>query len=144
MSRLAVGYLIGARTRMEPGAAWRFVVVGYVLSVLIELPVLMAALSPRHRWPRRMTAGLWLTGCTYPVVVLVIPYLIPSHWSSVLVSETFAPLAEWWLFALAFPKPPPSSRADRLRDGFAIIGANLASFGIGEVLHATGILALLT
>jgi hypothetical protein len=41
----------------------------------------------------------------------------------------------------AFPEPPPSSRADGLRDGFAIIAANLASFGVAEVLHATGTLA---
>jgi hypothetical protein len=128
---------------MEPGAAWRFLAIGYVLTVLIELPILLAALSPRHRWPRRVTAGLWLTGCTYPVVVLVFPYLIRSQWMCVLVSETFAPLAEWGLFILAFPEPAPRSRADGLRDGIAIIGANLASFGIGEILHTTGILAKL-
>jgi hypothetical protein len=128
---------------MEPGAAWRFLFIGYVLSVLIELPVLLVALSPRHGWPRRVTAGLWLTACTYPVVVLVFPYVIRSRWLSVLVSETFAPLAEWGLFVLAFPEPAPRSRADALRDGLAIIGANLASFGIGEILLATGILAKL-
>jgi hypothetical protein len=50
-------------------------------------------------------------------------------------------MAEWGLFRLAFPDPPPRSRGDGLRDGLAIVAANLASFALGELLHATGILA---
>src|SRR5262249_26781784 len=119
---------------MEPGAAWRFLVVGYGLTVLIEVPVLLVGLSSRHGWCRRVAAGIWLTACTYPVVVLVLPYLIEPRWGYVLGAETFAPLAEWGLFRLAFPEPPPRSRADGLRDGLAIIAANLASFGIGLIL----------
>jgi hypothetical protein len=126
---------------MEPGAAWRFLAIGYVLSVLIEVPVLVAGLSPRHSRRRRVVAGLWLTACTYPVVVLVLPYLIDTRWIELLVAETFAPMAEWGLFRMAFPEPPPRSRVDGLRDGLTIIAANLASFGIGELLHGTGVLA---
>lgn len=126
---------------MGPGATWRFLVVGYALSVSIELPVLFIGLSPRHERRRRLAAGLWLTACTYPVVVLVLPYLIASRWPYLLAAEAFAPAAEWGLFRLAFPEPPPRSRADGLRDGLAIVAANLASFVLGEVLHATGLLA---
>lgn len=126
---------------MEPGAAWRFLAVGYVLSVLIEVPVLVVGLSCRHSRRRRIVAGLWLTACTYPVVVLVLPYLIDTRWIELLAAETFAPMAEWGLFRLAFPQPPPRSRADGLRDGLAILAANLASFGIGELLHGTSVLA---
>jgi hypothetical protein len=77
-------------------------------------------------------------------VVLVLPYLVQSRWLFLLVAETFAPLAEWGLFRLAFPDPPPRSRADGVRDGLAIIAANLASFGIGELMHVMGIAARLT
>jgi hypothetical protein len=126
---------------MEPGAAWRFLVVGYGLTVLIEVPVLFVGLSPRHGPGCRVAAGLWLTACTYPIVVLVLPYLIASRWGYILAAETFAPIAEWGLFRLAFTDPPPRSRTDALRDGLAIVAANLASFGLGELLHATGILS---
>jgi hypothetical protein len=61
-----------------------------------------------------------------------------------LAAETFAPMTECGLFRLAFPEPPARSRTDGLRDGLAIIAAILASFGIGEVLHGTGVLAGLT
>src|SRR5262245_45715769 len=116
------------RSPMEPEAAWRFLIVGYALTVLIEVPVLLVGLSPRHGLRRRVAAGLWLTACTYPVVVLVLPAFIASRWRYLLAVETFATLAEWELFRLAFPDPPPRSRRDALRDGLAIGVANLASF----------------
>jgi hypothetical protein len=56
-------------------------------------------------------------------------------------AETFAPLAELGLFRLAFPGQGSRSRRDDIRDGLAIVVANLASFGVGMFLHHQRLLA---
>jgi len=38
---------------------------GYLFSILIETPILLIGLSPRHPLRRRVFAGVWLTACTY-------------------------------------------------------------------------------
>src|SRR5438128_1539231 len=77
--------------------------IGYCVSVLIETPVLLLGLSPRHSTWRRLCAGFWLTACTYPIVCLVLPAVIPAPRSLYLVvAETFAPAAECVLFWMAF------------------------------------------
>ena len=92
---------------MSPDAQhlWSFLPWGYALTVALELPVLLVGLSPRHPLPRRIFAGFWLTACTYPIVVLVLPPLVWARWGEttyLIVAETFAPAAEcllfWWLF----------------------------------------------
>lgn len=118
---------------MDPQDLWRFLPLGYLLTVAVETPVLLLALSSRHAWKRRLLAGWWLTACTYPIVVLVLPLLIPARVPYLWVAETFAPLAECGLFAGAFQhglKPK-----ERWRDWAAIILANLLSFGLGEWLR---------
>jgi hypothetical protein len=57
---------------------WYYLVVGYALTVAVELPVLVFGLAPEHTLVRKLLAGFWLTACTYPVVVLVSPPS-PSH-----------------------------------------------------------------
>ena len=71
---------------------------------------------------------MWLTACTYPIVILVLPLLLidQSRALFLLIAEVFAPLAECLLFWLAFGKL--SSR----RDFAAIVIANLTSFLGGE------------
>lgn len=126
---------------MDPSGLWRFLLPGYLLTVAIETPVLLAGLSPPHPFLRRLAAGLWLTACTYPVVVLVLPVLLHPERSRLLylgVAETFAPAAECLLFAAAFYRPGDPPRPARLRDMAAIIAANLLSFGIGELLWFGG------
>ncbi len=54
---------------------WRFFPLGYLFSILIETPILIIGLSRRHSIKRRLVAGVWLTACTYPIVVLVMPLL---------------------------------------------------------------------
>src|ERR671932_1664791 len=83
---------------------WRFLFVGYLFTVAVETPVLLLLLSPRHTLRRRLFAGLWLTACTYPVVVLVLPVLFAgtSRAAYLAVAETFAPVAECAIFWLAF------------------------------------------
>jgi len=105
---------------------WLRFPIGYLLSVMVETPILLFALSPVHpRW-RKWFAGLWLTGCSYPVVVLVLPAWTGGWY--VPVAETFAGLSECLLFAALFPD------GRNRRDMAAIAGANLASFAWGELL----------
>lgn len=115
---------------MDPAALLRFLAVGYVLTVAVEAPVLVVGLSPEHTRRRKLAAALWLTACTYPVVVLVLPpllYPVAPRWAYLAVAETFAPAAEVGLFHLAF--------GCRRRDAAAIVAANLASFAAGEALR---------
>jgi hypothetical protein len=116
-------------------SAWGFLPVGYALSVAVETPVLLMGLSRRHGWRRRIFAGLWLTACTYPIVVLALPVLIPARTAYVVVAETFAPVAECALFYALFRDGRPWSDRSLWRDLGAIVAANLASFGFGEWLY---------
>ena len=120
---------------------WQFLVIGYVATVLIETPVLWFGLSRAHSRARRLFAGLWLTACTYPVVVLVFPMCLEgaSRAAYLLVAEVFAPVAECGLFWAAF-----GTRGDRCswaRDAVTITAANLLSFGLGEAWHGISRLA---
>jgi hypothetical protein len=122
---------------------WRFLPLGYLFTVAVETPVLALLLSPRHALRRRLLAGLWLTACTYPVVVLVLPPLFAetSRAAYLAVAETFAPAAECALFLLAFGWRGGDGAT--WRDFAAITAANLLSFLAGEVLGAYGWFGLL-
>lgn len=117
---------------------WRFLPVGYLFTVALEAPVLALLLSPRHTLRRRLFAGLWLTACTYPVVVLVLPPLFAdsSRAAYLSVAETFAPAAECALFRLAFGGGKAEGGGSTWRDFAAITAANLLSFLAGEVAGA--------
>jgi hypothetical protein len=120
---------------LDPNEAWRFLWIGYLFTVAIETPVLLVGLSARHPMRRRFFAGLWLSACTYPIVVLVFPYLVWQPWGRgvyLAVAETFAPVAECSLFWAAFGTREELFRPSMYRDLAAIIAANLASFLIGE------------
>ena len=124
---------------------WRFVPLGYLLTILVETPVLLVGLSGRHSWKRRLWAGVWLTACTYPIVTLVLPRLFSSSSRTLylVVAETFAPVAECLLFWLAFGEKEDVGKLCMWRDFIAIVVANLASFGVGEVLNVYGWFGLL-
>jgi hypothetical protein len=119
---------------------WLFLPVGYLFSIAIETPVLCVGLSPQHPLSRRVLAGIWLTACTYPFVVLVAPniaLLAPESFSPteervlyLAVAESVAHFGECLLFYLAF-RP----LQDFWRDMIAVFCANLASFGIGEFVY---------
>lgn len=124
---------------MSPSELWRFLPLGYLLTILIETPILLVGLSRRHPLKRKLVAGVWLTACTYPIVVLVLPLLFPPDRRVLylLVAETFAPVAECALFWLAFGDNEAVDTRSMWRDFMTIIVANLASFGIGEVMNAS-------
>jgi len=123
---------------MSPSELWFFLPFGYALTILIETPILVIGLSRRHSLKRKLLAGVWLTACTYPIVTLVLPLLFSpdQRISYLLVAETFAPVAECVLFWLAFWQTENEDKYAIRRDFIAIIIANLASFGVGEVLNA--------
>ena len=122
---------------MSPPELWRFLPIGYLLTILIETPILCVGLSRRHPLSRRLLAGVWLTACTYPIVTLVLPQLFSpnSRGLYLVVAETFAPVAECALFWLAFGRKGQVGQGSMARDFIVIIIANLASFGVGEVMN---------
>ena len=122
--------------QFSPPELWRFLPIGYLVTIAVEIPVLIVGLSKRHPLKRKLLAGAWLTACTYPIVVLVLPMLFSNYSRAayLLIAETFAPVAECILFWLAFGSRS-EMRASMWRDFGAIVLANLASFGVGELLN---------
>ena len=123
---------------MTPSELWRFFPIGYLLTIAIETPILVIGLSERHSTRRRLLAGVWLTACTYPIVTLVLPLVLVNHSRGLflLVAVVFAPVAECVLFWLAFGSKEELGTTRMWRDFLAIVVANLASFGVGEILNA--------
>jgi hypothetical protein len=120
---------------MDPAFLWAFIARGFATTIAIETPVLLAGLPQTHTTQRKLTAAVWLTACTYPIVVLVLPLLMHADVNRtqyLWVAETFAPLAECALFSLAFHKDVPLRK--RWRDWAVITLANLCSFIIGSYL----------
>ena len=114
----------------------------YLLTVTIETSVLLVSLSRRHTLAQKLLAGVWLTACTYPVVWYVIPFVfdpVDDRGWYLLTAETFAPLAECLIFWGAFLRGLPSNRGLMIRDLAAVVLANLASFGVGELLTYSGV-----
>ena len=110
----------------------------YGVTIAIEATVLLFALSRRHPVRHRLFAGVWLTACTYPIVWLVFPHLFDPNTQRALytfVAETFAPVAECFLFWLAFGNADPRTRKSFIQDMAAIVAANLASFLFGGWLQ---------
>ncbi|HXG94676.1 MAG TPA: hypothetical protein VNN73_20205 [Blastocatellia bacterium] len=123
---------------MKPRDLWSFLPLGFLITVLIETPILLIGLSPRHSLRRRLAAGVWLTACSYPVVILVFPLIFENapEWVYITVAETFAPVSECALFWAAFGERGKFWSRDAWRDFAIIVIANLASFLIGEAMHA--------
>ena len=83
---------------------------------------------------------MWLTACTYPIVVLVLPTLMNGfpRWQYLAVAETFAPVGEFIIFWMAFRAKNIVETSDLVRCLVAIVVANLSSFGIGEIFNSYG------
>lgn len=121
---------------MDPGFLWSRLLPNYLFTIAVETPILLLGLSRRHSLKRRVFCGVWLTACTYPIVGLVLPLLIDpgeQRWLYLLVAETFAPVAECALFWAAYGEKAEWGRPSMWQDLGAIVLANLASFGAGEV-----------
>lgn len=116
---------------------WLFLPIGYLITIIIETPVLLLGLTSKLSVRQKLLCGIWLTACTYPVVVLVLPAIFfgAPRWHYLVVAEIFAPVAECVIFWLAFRSRGMLSAAEWARSFVAIVVANLASFGAGEVLN---------
>jgi hypothetical protein len=116
---------------------WYFLPVGYLFTILIETPVLLLGLPRPVSLRRRFWCGVWLTACTYPIVVLVLPAIFfgQARWLYLLVAETFAPVAECLIFLYGFRPKLEMNNTAWTQSFAAITVANLASFGLGEVLN---------
>lgn len=116
---------------------WLFLPFGYVITILIETPILLVGLSKKLTLRQRLLCGVWLTACTYPIVVLVLPTVMFGfpRWQFLSVAETFAPVGECLLFWLAFRGRVQLDTSAWLRCLPAIAAANLASFGFGEMMN---------
>ena len=125
---------------LSPTELWLFLPFGYLLTILIETPILYAGLSSKITFKQKLLCGVWLTACTYPIVVLVFPTLMNGfeRWQYLTVAEVFAPVGECIVFWLAFRTKDLLNSADWVRSFVVIILANLASFGIGEIFNAYG------
>lgn len=118
---------------------WRFLPIGYLVTILIETPILLFGLTRKLTLKQRVLCGVWLTACTYPIVVIVLPTLFYgySRTSYLIVAEIFAPVAECIIFWFAF-RGRDFVSSDWIRSLVAIVVANLASFGLGEVIGYYG------
>ena len=116
---------------------WLFLPFGYLLTILIETPVLLVALTPKIDFKQKLWCGVWLTACTYPVVILVLPALMQdfSKAAYLTIAEIYAPAGECLFFWLAFRAGNLFESKDWLRSFAAIVAANLASFGTGEIFN---------
>ncbi len=119
---------------------WLFLPIGYLFTIAVETPVLVVGLSSKVSLKHKLLCGAWLTACTYPVVILVLPAIFfdQSRTLYLAVAETFAPVAECALFWLAFRRREDLGRVDWIRCMIAIVLANLASFGFGEIMNING------
>lgn len=118
-------------------ALWRWLPAGYLLTVAIETPVLLAGLGwqraqpgsrPERRYSlrQRLAAALWLTAVTYPVVTIGLPLLlwpVASYTTYFFVAEGFAILVECLLFRIVW--------RGSSRDLAVVALANIASAAIG-------------
>ena len=121
---------------------WHFLIPGYLITISIETPVLVVGLSRPHPLARRLFAGIWLTACTYPLIVLVVPVLLPQDRHPVaylVVAEGIAHFGECVLFWAAFHAGRRITWRHRWQDYAAVFLANLCSFLGGEWLHWRGI-----
>lgn len=123
---------------LPPGELWYFLPFGYLFTIIAETAILLFGLSQKVSIRQKILCGIWLTACTYPVVVLVLPIVLASFSRDLylVVAEIFAPAAECLLFWLAFRGNKEFSNGDWIRSFIAIALANLASFLLGEVMHS--------
>lgn len=132
--------IVRATQSLPLGELWYFLPFGYLLTIAIETPILLIGLSRKLSFKQRLWCGVWLTACTYPIVILVLPAIFfdQSRALYLAVAETFAPVGECLLFWLSYRGKAMLENSDWIRSLAAIVMANLASFGFGEIMNHYG------
>lgn len=119
---------------MSIGTLWLLLICGYLVTTLIEIPILILGLPTKFAVKDTIVNGLLLTAITYPVVVLVLPAIftgmgIENRVLFLAVAESFAPITEVLFFRYLIDQPL-AARLDR--EAAVIVVANLTSFLLGE------------
>jgi len=119
---------------MSIGTLWLLLICGYLVTTLIEIPILILGLPRKFAVKDTIVNGLLLTAITYPVVVLVLPAIftgmgIENRVLFLAVAESFAPITEVLFFRYLIDQPL-AARLDR--EAAVIVVANLTSFLLGE------------
>ncbi|MCR9198172.1 MAG: hypothetical protein NXI04_05985 [Planctomycetaceae bacterium] len=125
---------------MSPTVA--FLIFGYLATVAIETPVLCVGMDQQTPVRLRLEAGLLLTAFTYPVVVILLPFVMSGVFSRpvyLLVAEVFAPAAEILFFRFITARKLTAAFD---RNDVVIIVANLLSFTAGHFLLAQPLASL--
>ena len=119
---------------------WYFLPIGYLLTILIETPILVVGLPHKISLKQRFLCGVWLTACTYPIVILVLPAIFfgEPRWLYLTVAEIFAPVAECLLFWIVFRRDNTLTSREMARCLIVVVLANLGSFGVGEIFNYYG------
>ena len=122
---------------ISPDYLWYFLPIGYLTTIAIETSILFFLLPKKLSLKQKILCGIWLTACTYPIVVLVLPPLIMDYSRGLylLVAESVAHFGECVIFWLAFRGREDFETRDWIRAFIAILLANFASFSIGELLN---------
>lgn len=112
---------------IDAAALWQWLPIGYLLTVAIEAPVLLVGLRRSLRDVRaRLVAACWLTGVTYPVVVIALPLLLwplTSYATYFAIAEAFAMVTECLLFRMVWH--------GSARDLLIVALANVLSAAVG-------------
>lgn len=110
----------------------------WVVMVLVQTPVLALGLSRPHTWEVRLLAGGWLSACTVPLLMLVVPYLPEQGWSlawglvefrttvcqpQVAAGGCLAAVAQATLFYFAFDRDEPLASLHVTQDLAAVLVA---------------------
>ncbi len=119
---------------MSIGILWLVLILGYLLTVLIEIPILIVGLPRKYPITETIVNGLLLTAITYPVVIMVLPAIftgmgIENRLLFLAVAESFAPITEVLFFRYLIGRPL-AGQLDR--EAAVIVVANLMSFLLGE------------
>ncbi len=127
---------------LDPITWTRMVVMGYLLTISIETPVLVVGLGNRYSMKEKLFAGAFLTGFSYPFVAVFFPLIwnpYTQYSIYVTVSEIFAPLSECLLFALLFQRRKTLRGREKVMDLVIVVLANLVSYVSGEIMKACGL-----
>jgi len=112
-------------------AAW---LRAFLLTQLVEVPLYVAIGWKRASLLHLAAAGAACTAITHPMLWFVWPHVVHDYTAFVITGEIAVTLAEGVVLWLLVPKISPTRAA-----GAALV-ANGASYGIGELLRAVGLL----